>query len=86
MRELARSIATAALVAACTTPRDRPAPPLADRAIGLRRRSRMPRASRTRRALYLVKQRLYSLIVSTLDEGGVGEEVVKKFMDSFKLL
>jgi hypothetical protein len=36
--------------------------------------------------LYLVKQRLYSLIVSTLDEGGVDEEVVKKFMDSFKLL
>lgn len=36
--------------------------------------------------LYLVKQRMYSLIVSTLDEGGVDEEVVKKFMDSFKLL
>jgi hypothetical protein len=36
--------------------------------------------------LYLVKQRLYSLIVSTLDSGGVGEDVVKKFMDSFKLL
>ena len=36
--------------------------------------------------LYLVKQRLYSLIVSTLDVGGVGEDVVKKFMDSFKLL
>ena len=36
--------------------------------------------------LYLVKQRLYSLIVSTLDVGGVGEDVVKKFMDSFKVL
>jgi hypothetical protein len=36
--------------------------------------------------LYLVRQRMYSLIVSTLDEGGVDEEVVKKFMDSFKLL
>jgi hypothetical protein len=36
--------------------------------------------------LYLVKQRLYSLIVSTLDVGGVSEDVVKKFMDSFKLL
>jgi hypothetical protein len=36
--------------------------------------------------LYLVKQRLYSLIVSTLDSGGVGEDVVKKFMDSFKVL
>lgn len=35
--------------------------------------------------LYLVKQRMYSLVVSTLDEGGVGEDVVKKFMDSFKL-
>ena len=36
--------------------------------------------------LHLVGRRLYSLIVSTLDEGGVGEEVVKKFMESFKLL
>ena len=36
--------------------------------------------------LYLVKQRLYTLIVSTLDVGGVGEDVVKKFMDSFKLI
>jgi len=36
--------------------------------------------------LYLVKQRMYSLIVSTLDVGGVSEDVVKKFMDSFKLL
>jgi hypothetical protein len=36
--------------------------------------------------LYLVKQRLYSLIVSTLDVGGVDEDVVKRFMDSFKLL
>ena len=36
--------------------------------------------------LYLVGRRLYSLIVSTLDEGGVGEEVVKRFMESFKLL
>jgi hypothetical protein len=35
--------------------------------------------------LYLVGPRLYSLIVSTLDEGGVSEDVVKKFMDSFKL-
>jgi len=35
--------------------------------------------------LYLVGLRLYSLIVSTLDVGGVGEEVVKKFMDSFKV-
>jgi hypothetical protein len=35
--------------------------------------------------LYLVGQRLYSLIVSTLDEGGASEDVVKKFMDSFKL-
>ena len=36
--------------------------------------------------LYLVGVRLYSLIVSTLDEGGVSEDVVKRFMDSFKLL
>ncbi len=36
--------------------------------------------------LYLVGRRLYSLIVSTLDEGGVSEDVVKKFMDSFKLV
>jgi len=36
--------------------------------------------------LYLVGRRLYSLIVSTLDVGGVSEDVVKKFMDSFKLL
>ncbi len=36
--------------------------------------------------LYLVGKRLYALIVSTLDEGGVGEDAVKKFMDSFKLL
>jgi hypothetical protein len=36
--------------------------------------------------LYLVGVRLYSLIVSTLDVGGVGEDVVKKFMDSFKVL
>jgi hypothetical protein len=35
--------------------------------------------------LYLVGQRLYSLIVSTLDVGGVSEDAVKKFMDSFKL-
>ena len=35
--------------------------------------------------IYLVKRRLYSLIVSTLDEGGVGEDVVKRFMDSFRL-
>jgi len=35
--------------------------------------------------IYLVKRRLYSLIVSTLDEGGVGEDVVKRFMDSFTL-
>lgn len=35
--------------------------------------------------LYLVGRRLYSLIVSTLDVGGVSEDVVKKFMDSFKL-
>jgi hypothetical protein len=36
--------------------------------------------------LYLVGVRLYSLIVSTLDVGGVGEDVVKKFMESFKVL
>ena len=36
--------------------------------------------------VYLVKQRMYSLIVSTLDEGGVDEDVVKKFMDSFRVL
>ena len=36
--------------------------------------------------LYLVGRRLYSLIVSTLDEGGISEDVVKKFMDSFKLV
>ncbi len=36
--------------------------------------------------LYLVGKRLYSLIVSTLDEGGVSEDAVKKYMDSFKLL
>ncbi len=36
--------------------------------------------------LYLVGKRLYALIVSTLDEGGIGEDAVKKFMDSFKLL
>jgi hypothetical protein len=36
--------------------------------------------------LYLVGVRLYSLIVSTLDEGGVGEDVVKRFMDSFRVL
>jgi hypothetical protein len=35
--------------------------------------------------LYLVGRRLYSLIVSTLDVGGVSEDVVKRFMDSFKL-
>lgn len=35
--------------------------------------------------IYLVGRRLYSLIVSTLDVGGVSEKVVKKFMDSFKL-
>lgn len=34
--------------------------------------------------LHLVGRRLYSLIVSTLDAGGVGEDVVKKFMESFK--
>jgi len=34
--------------------------------------------------LYLVGRRLYSLIVSTLDSGGVGEDVVKRFMDSFQ--
>lgn len=36
--------------------------------------------------LYLVGKRLYSLIVSTLDEGGVSEDTVKRYMDSFKLL
>lgn len=36
--------------------------------------------------LYLVGRRLYSLIVSTLEVGGVGEDVVKKFMESFKLV
>jgi len=35
--------------------------------------------------LHLVGRRLYSLIVSTLDAGGVGEDAAKKFMDSFKL-
>lgn len=35
--------------------------------------------------LYLVGRRLYSLIVSTLDVGGASEDVVKKFMDSFRL-
>ena len=35
--------------------------------------------------LYLVGIRLYSLIVSTLDVGGVGEDVVKRFMESFKV-
>lgn len=35
--------------------------------------------------LYLVGRRLYSLVVSTLEEGGIPEDVVKKFMDSFKL-
>lgn len=35
--------------------------------------------------LYLVGKRLYSLIVSTLDQGGVSEDLVKKFMESFKL-
>ena len=35
--------------------------------------------------LYLVGRRLYSLIVSTLETGGVGEDAAKKFMDSFKL-
>lgn len=35
--------------------------------------------------LYLVGLRLYSLIVSTLDVGGVGEDVAKRFMDSFKV-
>lgn len=35
--------------------------------------------------LYLVGKRLYSLIVSTLDEGGVSEDLVKKFMESFRL-
>jgi hypothetical protein len=36
--------------------------------------------------LYLVGRRLYSLIVSTLDVGGVSEDVVKKFMNSFKVV
>lgn len=36
--------------------------------------------------LYLVGRRLYALIVSTLDVGGVSEDVVKKFMESFKLV
>jgi hypothetical protein len=36
--------------------------------------------------LYLVGRRLYALIVSTLDVGGVSEDLVKKFMDSFKLV
>jgi hypothetical protein len=36
--------------------------------------------------LYLVGRRLYSLIVSTLDVGGISEDVVKKFMDSFRLV
>ncbi len=35
--------------------------------------------------MWLVGKRLYTLIVSTLDEGGVSEDVVKKFMDSFKV-
>jgi hypothetical protein len=36
--------------------------------------------------LYLAGRRLYALIVSTLDVGGISEDAVKKFMDSFKLL
>jgi hypothetical protein len=35
--------------------------------------------------LYLVGRRVYSLIVSTLDTGGVSEDVVKRFFESFKL-
>ncbi len=35
--------------------------------------------------IYLVGRRLYSLIVSTLDVGGVSEDAVKRFMESFKL-
>ena len=35
--------------------------------------------------LYLVGTRLYTLIVSTLEEGGISEDLVKKFMESFKL-
>jgi hypothetical protein len=34
--------------------------------------------------LYLVRHRLYALVVSTLDTGGVSEDVVKRFMDSFR--
>ncbi|MDB4945050.1 MAG: hypothetical protein JWP97_4584 [Labilithrix sp.] len=35
--------------------------------------------------MWLVGKRLFTLIVSTLDEGGIGEDVVKKFMESFKV-
>jgi|GEM_PF-2646639 len=35
--------------------------------------------------IYLVGRRLYSLIVSTLDVGGIGEDIVRKFMESFRL-
>ncbi len=35
--------------------------------------------------IYLVGRRLYTLIVSTLESGGIGEDVVKRFMDSFVL-
>lgn len=35
--------------------------------------------------LYLVGPRLYTLIVSTLETGGVSEDIVKRFMDSFAL-
>ncbi|MBX3188875.1 MAG: hypothetical protein KF819_17785 [Labilithrix sp.] len=36
--------------------------------------------------LYLKGRKLFSLIVSTLDTGGVSEDVVKRFMESFKLV
>ena len=45
-----------------------------------------PSIKRHRRdRLYPVGRRLYSLSVSTLDAGGVGEEAVKRFNDSFTL-
>jgi hypothetical protein len=36
--------------------------------------------------LHLVGTRLYSLIVSTLDVGGISEDAVRRFMESFKPL
>lgn len=52
----------------------------------IQRRNLSGTALRVYSRLYLVGRRLYTLIVSTLDVGGVSEDVVKRFMDSFKLL